>query len=442
MISAPATASLNYRIQAVNVLRTVVQHGRSLDPALEDAELTLEKSSLMRAVVYGVLRHYYTLFQLLHLILRKPLKNKDRDIGLLVMMGIFQLQYQRIPDYAVISETVNSLVDLGKPWAKGLVNALLRRFQRERETLLEQARATESARLGAPDWLIQRASSDWPDHWEALLQANMQQAPMFLRVNLRRISREDYQHRLADSDIQASVVERLPETLRLSTPCEVDVLPGFHTGLVSIQDVSAQWAAGLLDAQVGSRVLDACAAPGGKTLHILERQPDLAELIAIDVDRNRLAKINENLQRSSLPSAAIQLKTANVCELDDWWDGRLFQRILLDAPCSATGVIRRHPDIQILRRSSDTETLVRQQADLLRTIWPTLEPGGILLYCTCSVFRAENESQISDFLASTTDAEEVGITLPEAIPCKFGAQILTGTFHGDGFYYAKLRKKE
>lgn len=435
----------NPRLQALVVLLAVIGDGRSLDRSLDKVTqqlLDAKDQSLMKALVYGVLRDYYPLHELLKLLLSRPLKNKDRDLGLLIMMGLFQLQHHRVPEYAIVSETVGSVAALGKSWAKGLVNAVLRQYQRQHKELLDKICKTESARYSAPEWLIKRLQQDWPQDWQSLLQANNRQAPMVLRINMGQTNSRDYVMQLASSGIEANAVDQQPGALQLASACNVEVLPGFESGIVSVQDAAAQWAALLLDVQSGQRVLDACAAPGGKTLHILESQPDLVELVAVEIDESRASKISENLQRLSHKGAQVEIKIADICELGKWWDGKPFQRILLDAPCSGSGVIRRHPDIQLLRRVTDIDVLAKQQANLLRTLWMTLAPGGVLLYCTCSVFKVENEEQVLAFLGEMVDAEAVAIELPQARQCKVGVQILTGTQDRDGFYYAKLHKQE
>ncbi|MBN1379239.1 MAG: 16S rRNA (cytosine(967)-C(5))-methyltransferase RsmB [Gammaproteobacteria bacterium] len=435
----------NPRILALKVLLAVIEHRHSLDQTLKENTKTVvaeNNRSLIKALSYGVLRHYFHLQALTKLLLKHPVKAKDQDLLLLIMMGLFQLQHHRVPEYAVVSETVNTAVMLGKSWAKGLLNAVLRGYQRQREQLAGVALLqSDSARYNAADWIIKLLRQDWPQHWQALLQANSQQAPMVIRVNHAQIGRDAYLAQLAEAGLSAVAVSEQPMAVRLINACDVKELPGFEQGWFSIQDAAAQWAAPLLEIEKGQRVLDACAAPGGKTTHMLECQPELAQLVAVEIDAARVAKITDNLQRLGYANAPVELSIADAVELASWWDGRPFQRILLDAPCSASGVIRRHPDIQLLRRPTDIDALVDRQARLLRSLWKTLAPGGIMIYCTCSVFKAENEQQILAFLTETIDAEASGVTIPQSVECKVGTQILTGSLERDGFYYAKLVKR-
>jgi 16S rRNA (cytosine967-C5)-methyltransferase len=432
-------------MSALSVLRGVIEHGRNLDQSLaENTEFIAADNSLslVKALVYGVLRHYFQLQALSNVLLTRPVKAKDRDLLLLIMMGLFQLRYHSAPEYAVVAETVNTAHVLGKPWAKGLLNAVLRNYLRQPEKALNAAlQESESARYNAPQWLITQLQEDWPQHWQALLQANAVQAPMVLRVNFARVTRDDYLHRLAEADMRGIPLDGHPAAIRLENACDVNKLPGFSSGWVSVQDGAAQWAALLLGAEAGERVLDACAAPGGKTLHILECRPNPAELLALDIDEGRAARITDSLHRLGYQDAPFALRIADAADLEAWWDGRFFHRILLDAPCSGTGVIRRHPDIQLLKRPTDIKALARQQALLLRALWRTLAPGGVMIYCTCSILRAENNLQMQAFLHDTLDAEVREFAIPESVPCGVGTQILTGSLERDGFYYAKLGKR-
>jgi 16S rRNA (cytosine967-C5)-methyltransferase len=332
-------------------------------------------------------------------------------------------------------------VSLNKVWAKGLINAVLRQYQRTQRDLLNDISNNEVACFNAPEWLITHFRQDWPEHWQSLLKENTRQAPMTLRVNTLQSSVLEYQAELTQSGINASALAQHPTALVLDEACDVAQLPGFNSGRVSVQDAAGQWAALLLDVQSGDRVLDACAAPGGKTLHLLQSQPLLDELIALELDETRAARIQQNLQRAVIKHPSVSIKIADSAVLDAWWDGKPFQRILLDVPCSVTGVIRRHPDIQLLRKESDIAALITQQSRLLRAIWQTLASGGELLYCTCSVLKQENEDQIVRFINEQEDAEELPMQVPTAMPCKAGVQILTGSMQQDGFYYAKLRRK-
>ncbi len=428
---------MNTRLIAARVLTRVIQDGQSLTAALDANLPALELSkdkAFVQALCYGVCRHYYRLDFILTELITKPIK--DLEIKALALVGIYQLCYMRVKPYAAVSETV--LATRKKPWAKGLINALLRNFQREQEHLEQKANAANWVATSHPHWLVQKIEQDWPEHAQNILFENNQQPPMSLRVNLSRLSTEQYLQQLSTQAIKAVAVDGCPSAIILEKPVAVELLPGFMDGLVSVQDVAAQFAAKLLDVQPGQRVLDVCAAPGGKAAHILEHQPQLKELVAVDIDSTRLLRVNDTLQRLKLAATLI---AGDAQAPQDWWDGQLFERILLDAPCSALGVIRRHPDIKLLRRADDIEALQALQQNILHAIWPLLAPGGLLVYATCSILKQENEQQIAAFLATHADAKEVIIEDADwGIATIHGRQIITGTSAMDGFYYARLVK--
>lgn len=429
---------MNLRGCAAQILAQVISDGHSLTAAL-DSHLgkihNPQDRAFVQAVCYGVIRHYFTLDAVLKQLLGKPLKPKDADIKALLLIGLYQLQYMRVKAHAAVAETVAATKH--KPWSKGLVNAILRSYLRDAETLQTQESSPE-ARLNHPDWIIHQLEQNWPEQAKSIFAANDQPPPMALRVNLRQISRDEYQTRLSQHGIAAQTLDVCPSALILDQPMNVEQLPGFHAGWVSVQDVAAQLAVDLLAAQPGDRVLDLCAAPGGKTAAILERQPELHSLLALDVDAKRLQRVNDNLNRLGLQADTL---AADASQPETWADGRRFERILLDAPCSGFGVIRRHPDIKLLRRETDLVTLQALQAKILRAAWGLLQPGGILLYATCSVLKQENEAQIENFLQEQPDACELPITADWGLARPHGRQILTGSQQMDGFYYAKLSKR-
>jgi 16S rRNA (cytosine967-C5)-methyltransferase len=393
---------------------------------------------LLRELCYGVLRHVFSLSALTDLLLSKPLKAKDADVRCLIMVGLYQLIHLRVPDHAAINETVAATGNLKKPWAKGLINALLRRYQRESESLLHKL--TEEQRYEHPTWLLGRLRTDWPENWQDIITANNARAPMTLRVNLAERDRDTYLADLKAVDIEAVAVPDCPQCLQLATPVSVEALPGFTEGWVSVQDGAAQLAAGLLAAEPGQRILDACAAPGGKTAHILEgivAQGGEVELLAVDNDERRMSRVAETLDRLELSA---ELRVADAADVEAWSGNEVFDRILLDAPCSATGVIRRHPDIKWLRRESDIDALMATQARLLDQLWSLLRPGGRMVYATCSVLRAENVAQMEAFLSRQADAKEQPITANWGHKQTVGRQILPGEADKDGFYYTVLEK--
>jgi 16S rRNA (cytosine967-C5)-methyltransferase len=420
------------------VLARVLQDGQSLTTALDCPSFTFDSpkdKAFVQAISYGVCRQYHRLDFILSQLLDKPLK--DAEIKALALVGLYQLSFMRVKSHAAVSETV-SAIPKKKQWAKGLLNALLRRYLREQETLEAQANQHHSAAVSHPDWLIQRLEHDWAEYAAQIFHENNQQPPLVLRVNLARTSREAYLQRLAEQGITGVAVDFCPTAIVLDKPVGVELLPEFAAGWVSVQDTAAQLAASLLDAQAGQRVLDLCAAPGGKTAHILESQPQLKEVVAVDIEANRMQRVAENCQRLQLSPTLI---VGDAAHPESWWDGQLFDRILVDAPCSALGVIRRHPDIKLLRRPEDIAVLQDLQRDILNAAWSMLASGGVLVYATCSVLKQENEQQIHDFLATHVDAIELPIVADWGISVSHGRQILTGTAAMDGFYYARLSKQ-
>ncbi|MEO8466449.1 MAG: 16S rRNA (cytosine(967)-C(5))-methyltransferase RsmB [Gammaproteobacteria bacterium] len=428
--AAPAGAEV--RAAAARLVARVLADHVSADEALEDEALEGETGvaprdrSLLAALVFGALRWHHRLEWQLSRLLSKPLKHDQTELAALLRIGLLQLQELRIPPHAAVSATVDAVALLELRSAAGLVNAVLRRFQRERATLESELQSVPEARFSHPAWLIDALRNDWPDDWTRILDGNNAAAPMWLRVNLRRTTRAAYLETLTAAGLAAEAAADVVTAVRLAVPQPVESLPGFAAGHVSVQDVCAQRAAPLLELAAGQRVLDACAAPGGKTGHILEACADLTEVWAVDRDRARLTRVADNLRRLELTARLI---TGDATAPAQWWDGRPFDRILLDAPCSAVGVIRRHPDIKVLRRPDDVDGAVALQAKLLRALWPLLAPGGLLVYATCTVLRRENGQQMAAFRG-------VEPTLGEVTTW----QNLPGEAEGDGFYYAGLRK--
>lgn len=427
------------RVAAAEVIAEVLR-GRSLSALLPKYAQQVKSSdqALFKALCFGTLRWYPQIEILLQQLIDKPLKQKELPLQALIACGIYQLLYMRIAEHAVINETVAGTKKLNRQWAKGFVNAVLRKVQRQRQTLLEQHRQNPVFHRAHPQWLIDELQKDWPSAVaEQIMTANNQQAPMTLRVNSQHCSREDYLQRLADLGMVARAAHYSPQGLVLEKAVDVSDLPGFKQGLVSVQDEAAQLAASLLALQAGQRVLDACCAPGGKTCHIAELQPQLKALVAIDLEEERLKRTRENLQRLGLTA---QLLATDVGNIDQWWDGQCFDRILLDAPCSASGVIRRHPDIKLLRKGADIDKLSAIQVGLLNRVWKTLSDGGILVYATCSVFQRENDQVIAQFLAANCDAEIMPIEGEWGYSTDYGRQLLPTENGSDGFYYARLHK--
>ncbi len=446
MSKPPQDTSIAARQAALKTLLAVLKQGQSLS-SLDSLTQQLEArdAAFARLLSYGVLRFYHQLRAQLLELMPKPLKAKDADIELILLLAIYQVLHTRVPDYAVVDMAVKQVRKTRKNWASKLVNGVLRNYLRQQEAFTTSEMGDE-ARFSHPQWIIDRLRADWPQHWQAILEANNQQPPMTLRVNRQKIEREKYQATLqAEVGIASTAVEGLPSALIMEQPAEVTRMPGYAEGWFSVQDAGAQFAAQLLQPAPGDRVLDACAAPGGKTAHLFEIEPQI-ELTAVDISEQRLGRVEENCQRLGFRA---ELVCADAAHPETWWQGEGFDRILLDVPCSATGVIRRHPDIKHLRRAEDIEALVQLQRQILLRSWDLLNPGGRLLYATCSVFRDENERQVEDFLQSKEDA--VLVELPDWIeqyPAETnlqkqatGIQLFPLNGINDGFYYALLEKK-
>jgi 16S rRNA (cytosine967-C5)-methyltransferase len=398
-----------------------------LPPLLHSLDTPGERGAL-QDIVYGSLRHLGRLDIWLDALLQRPLT--DPQLGWLLRVALYQLAYTRAPAHAIVH---NAVTAAGEGWRRGLVNAVLRNFQRRRAELDQIADGVPTGRWSHPGWWIARVKAAYPEHWQNVLQAGLMHPPFTLRVNTRRVGVADYQQQLATGGMAAQQTGEVALTLEKAVP--VQQLPGFAEGYASVQDAGAQWAARLIEVTAGQRVLDACAAPGGKSGHILECA-DVA-LTALDIDAVRLARVRDNLDRLGVTATLLQ---GDAAQPATWWDGQQYDRILADVPCSASGVVRRNPDIKWLRRDDDIAGFARQQATMLAALWPLLKPGGKLLYATCSVFPEENETQVEAFIArSNTAAGRV-----EAIRCALQApledgKILPDATH-DGFFYALLQK--
>ncbi|MDH3514792.1 MAG: 16S rRNA (cytosine(967)-C(5))-methyltransferase RsmB [Gammaproteobacteria bacterium] len=432
-------ARLNPRAAAARVVQQVVVRARYLDTALSEtlAGVPTRDAALIQEVAYGVLRWYHQLETVAALFIEKPLKAKDRDVYLLLLVGLYQLRHMRVARHAAVKETVEAAAALKKPWAKNFLNACLRASLREQARAQAAVAANPAAAFSHPDWLLGEVRRHWPEDWAAILVANNERPPLALRVNLRRQSRDKYLARLERAGMTAAAHPLSETAVVLVSPVAVSELPGFAAGEVSVQDAAAQFAAPLLDAQPGERVLDACAAPGGKTGHLLEHGNGPGELVALEREPARAHLIEENLARLGLPAKTVVGDAANPA---GWWDGRAFDRILADVPCSATGVIRRHPDIKLRRQPGDLPRLMAAQEGILDGLWPLLKPGGKLLYITCSILPVENENQMTAFLGRHPDAVVEPLALNAGRARTVGRQILPGEAGMDGFYYAKLRK--
>ncbi|MFY2763762.1 16S rRNA (cytosine(967)-C(5))-methyltransferase RsmB [Arenimonas sp. MALMAid1274] len=435
-MSAPAGAAL--RARAARVLVSVLGEGRSLKAMLRQALPALpdpRDRALLEAICFGALRHRRRYEYALSQWLAKPLAARDYPVHCLLLVGLAQLDALGLPVHAAVGATAEATRDLGREPLVGLVNALLRRASREPLPTSDDPAVASSH----PDWLLARLRRDWPGDVPAILAANNVSAPLWLRPNPMRTTPEDLLSALREAGLPAEPSLIAPGAIRLDDPVPVERLPGWSRGELGVQDGAAQLAIEALDPRDGEHVLDACAAPGGKTAQIAERLGS-GSLVAIDIEARRLAQVGQQLERLGLASDRIQSHIADAADTAAWWDGRAFDAILLDAPCSATGIIRRQPDIKWHRREADVAPLAALQAKLLDALWTTLRPGGRLLYATCSVLREENEQQVAAFLARTPDAAAVPLDGRYGRRSGEGRQRFPGEDGMDGFFYALLRK--
>lgn len=430
---------MNPRLAAAKALAAVLNGKASLNSSLPTQLDKVEDRDrgFTQDLAFGTARWQPRLSALAAKLLQKPFKAADADVEALLLVGLYQLLYTRVPAHAAIGETVGCADKLKKPWAKALLNAVLRNAQRESETIFAELERDPVVRTAHPRWLQKSLKAFWPEQWEAICAANNAHPPMILRVNRRHHTRDAYLSLLTDAGIAATPCVYSRDGIVLEAAADVRSLPGFAEGWISVQDEAAQLAADLLDLAPGQRVLDACCAPGGKTCHILEAEPKLAGVVAVDLEAKRLVRVRENLERLKLSA---ELIAADGRDTQAWWDGKPFQRILLDAPCSATGVIRRHPDIKLTRQPDDIAALALLQGELLDAMWSTLDAGGILLYATCSTLPTENTEVIAAFLARTPGARELDLATAAGIKQPHGRQLLAQEGGHDGFYYAKLIK--
>lgn len=423
------------RVLAAKVLAQVIGRGRSLKAELSTALPTLDDSrdrALLEALCFAVLRRRNAYDAALAQWMQRPLSVREDELRALLLVGFAQLDALELPAHAALSATVDAARALGRERQAGMVNALLRRAQRE-------GIPPQPARAAFPLWMADRIEQDWPDQADAVFEASLQPAPLWLRVNRQHGDRDTMLQRLEAAGIAAEASPIAPDAIRLPTPVAVSALPGFAEGALSVQDLSAQQVADAMSLRPGIRVLDACAAPGGKSAHLLERDPSL-HLLALDIDPRRLKRIGETFARTGVGEHA-QVRAGDAGDPAAWWDGQPFDAILLDAPCSATGIIRRQPDVLLHRRETDIEALVALQARLLDACWTMLAPGGTLLYATCSILREENQFQVEAFLQRTRNAGFLPLGDAFGHDSWAGRQRLPGENGADGFFYARLLKK-
>ncbi len=419
---------------AAQAIEQVVEQGQSLSnilPPLQQKVSDKDKA-LLQELCFGVLRVLPQLDWLINKLMSRPMTGKQRTVHYLIMVGFYQLMHTRIPAHAALAETVEGAVAIKRPQLKGLINGVLRQFQRQQEELLAEFARSENKYL-FPTWLLKRLQKAYPQQWQHIVESSNQRPPMWLRVNRQHHTRDSWLALLEETGLHGFSHPDYPDAIRLETAAPVTALPGFAEGWVTVQDASAQGCIPLLAPENGERILDLCAAPGGKTTHILEAAPD-ADVLAVDIDEQRLSRVYDNLKRLGMKA---QVKQGDGRFPTQWCEDEQFDRILLDAPCSATGVIRRHPDIKWLRRERDIPELVQLQSEILDAIWPHLKTGGTLVYATCSILPEENSLQVAAFLTRTPNAKLIQTGSLE----QPGQQNLPGAEEGDGFFYAKIIKQ-
>lgn len=433
------------RLISARILEQVLLQRGSLSTQINKqiASADPDEQSLVKELCFGVCRYYPQLNSIALSLLTKPFEEKDFDLYAALLMGLYQITHMHTPDHAAVNESVELCRELEKDWATKLINAVLRRYQREHDDIIERLDAQPSMEYNLPKWFIKRLNKHWGSEFERIVEATNARPPMCIRVNTAKVSRETYKAKLEEQGIVSRETPFSDSGLYLDEAVSVNELPEFFDGYASVQDESAQLAGMILSPQQGERLLDACAAPGGKTGHLLERANEL-DLTAVELETWRLSRIESNLDRLGLSAKLI---CGDASELDQWWDGKPFDKVLLDVPCSATGVIRRNPDIKINRKPADIDELVVIQKDILEAVWKTLKTGGVMLYATCSLMLEENERQIEQFLNAQSDAEEVSLNYLNANlnmgigkKVSHGMQIFPSRKGQDGFYYCLLRK--
>lgn len=428
---------LSVRAAAAQILAQILQGQGSLSsllPALQP-KVTEQDRPLLQELCFGTCRYHPQLSAYVECLVDKPLRAKDSDIQALLLLGLYQLLHTRIPDHAALGETVEVTRVLKKPWATNLVNGVLRKFQRDKSKLDKLLAQNYSFQTNHPAWIEATLRKNWPNQLEQIIAANNSHPPFTLRINTQKISRAEYLALLQDENIPATETPFSPYGITLEQARDPRKLPFFDKGWISVQDEAAQLSADLLQLSPKLRILDACCAPGGKTGHMLELEPSL-QVTALDADERRLVRVHENLNRLGVNAKVV----CGDGTAKDWWDGELFDRILLDAPCSATGIIRRHPDIKVLRTPEELDKLGELQIKLLNNLWSLLKPGGILVYATCSVMPKENVQAVEAFLKRQKSATSDVIDVAWGISQTSGRQLLPSVSGHDGFYYARLIK--
>ncbi len=444
---------MNCRGAAAQILHRLVTQNQSLTPLLAHYETHIpdQDRGLLQALCFGSCRHYFSINAISKMLMVRPLPENDGEVQALIWVGLFQLAHSEISPHAAINETVKACEQLGFEKYKSLVNAILRRFQREESELMAGLRQSDVPAYEHPKWLLKMLKKSWPEHWQTITQSANLHPPMTLRVNTHKQSRPFYSEQLNVAEIEHYPTPLSSSGITLTTPRNVAHLPQFSQGSCSVQDEAAQLAAEILNPQKGERILDACAAPGGKTCALLERVEGAASVLAVDADQNRLQRVHENLQRLGYTA---EVKCGEAQDAAAWWDGTPFDRILLDVPCSATGVIRRHPDIKLLRQREDIAKLATLQGEILRSAWQQLKPGGHLLYATCSILPQENADNIAAFLNEQMDAQLQSLpahlealltqaqTTDAVVNTGAGWQLFPQANGHDGFFYALLKKAD
>ena len=432
----PLPKQKNLRADCAWVIYQILEHGKSSRECLERVQRrhNARDNAWLQEMSLGVMRRLPILQHWLRGLLDRPLKGNKKVVEHLILLGLYQLHYSRVSSHAAVGETVAAASYLGATSLKGLVNAVLRNFQRE--SLGDKPIENPIIESGLPKWLFKAIENAYGEDASRVREATNAMAPIWLRVNKQKTSLTAFTAALDNINVAYTTSEEHGDAVILQKREDITALPGFDDGHFAVQDGAAQLAAHYLQVKAGERILDCCAAPGGKTGHIAENTPDVGYLLALDADATRLKRVEENMTRLQ---HTVDIKQGDATAPDTWWDGELFDRILLDAPCSATGVIRRHPDIRWLRKSSDIDNLAALQRQILDTLWALLKPGGTMLYATCSILPQENTQQIQQFLAQTPDAQLSPVTKTETSE-RPGRQILPGEQQMDGFYYARLVK--